>query len=243
MDSLFNRRCLEVLHASSVGDFFKHLVDFTQGLGFNTFGAMVVADHSPTMTEFRTITNAPEGHRKEFEDFDRGRIDPVNQHCKLRSSPIVWSRQTYTSAAQQELWDRQAQFGYRSGIAFAMHLGQGRHYMFGANWGHDRCESVANYKSIIEDVLIFGAHSQAAAFHLCSPTRPDPNNAWSLTKNELEALRWSMDGMTSWEIGRKMGLSDCDVTLQLRRVMKKLRCGSKYEAALKAIKLGLIEAG
>ena len=51
-----------------------------------------------------------------------------------------------------------------------------------------------------------------------------------------------MDGMSSWEIGQKMALSDWDVKLRLQRAMHKLGCGSKYEAALRGIKLGLIEA-
>jgi DNA-binding CsgD family transcriptional regulator len=242
MDTLLNRRCLEVLHADSVGGFSKLIVDFTGGLGFSTFGAMVVTDHSSTMTEFQTITNAPVGHREEFDDFEQGRNDPVNQHCKLQSSPIVWSRQTYKSSGQQALWARQAEFGYRSGVAFAMHLGHGRHYMFGANWEHDRCEAVANFRAIAEDLLVFGTYSQAAAFDLCCRSRPDPSNAYSFAKSELEALRWAMDGLTNWEIGRKMALSACDVTLRLHRVMKRLGCGSKYEAVLKGIKLGLIEA-
>ncbi len=113
--------------------------------------------------------------------------------------------------------------------------------MFGADWQHDRCESVPNYKAIFEDLLTFAAHAQAAAFELSTPTRPDPGNAWSLAKSELEALRWTMDGMTSWEIGQKMYLSDCDVRLRLQRAMRKLGCGSKYEAVLKGIKLGLLE--
>ena len=50
-----------------------------------------------------------------------------------------------------------------------------------------------------------------------------------------------MDGMSAWEIGRKMALSNYDVVLRLQRAMRKLQCGSKYEAVLKAIKLGLIE--
>jgi len=50
-----------------------------------------------------------------------------------------------------------------------------------------------------------------------------------------------MDGMTDWEIGSKLGLSERDVTLRLQRVMRKLECGTEYEAVLKAIKLRLIE--
>ena len=50
-----------------------------------------------------------------------------------------------------------------------------------------------------------------------------------------------MDGLTSWEIGKRMDLSERDVALRLQRVMRKLGCGTKYEAVLRAIKLGLIE--
>jgi DNA-binding CsgD family transcriptional regulator len=241
MNSLFNRKCLEVLHASSVKDFTKQIVEFAQGLGFNTIAAMVVIDHSPTLTEFQTVTNAPGAYLQEFENIEHIPIDPVNQHCKRLSSPIVWNRQTYTSPAEQELWERQAPFGYRSGICFAMHLGRGRHYKFGANWEHDRCESVPGYKAIFEDLLVFGAHSQAAAFELSAPTRPHPDSECHLTNGELEALRWTMDGMTKWDVGRKMDLSEYDVTLRLQRAMKKLGCSSTYEAVLRAIKLGLIE--
>lgn len=60
------------------------------------------------------------------------------------------------------------------------------------------------------------------------------------TPGELEALRWTMDGMTSWEIGRKFDLSERDVALRLERIMGKLNCGTKYEAVLKAIRLRLI---
>ena len=241
MESLFNRKCLDVLHAGSVRDLYKQIVAFAQHLGFDTVGAAVITEHSPAMFEFQTLSNVPEGYRKDFENGPAGRLDPINQHCKRSNSPIIWDRRTYTSPAQRALWERQAEFGYRSGIAFAMHPGRGRHYMFGANWDHDRCEAVDNYKSIFEDFLIFGAHSQAAAFELSTPTLPNHANEWSLSKSELEALRWTMDGMTCWEIGQKMAMTGYEVTLRLRRAMEKLDCGSKYEAVLKGIKLGLIQ--
>ena len=242
MASIFNRKCVDILHATSVKDFSRQLVNFAQNLGFDTVGVAVITEHSPTMFEFQSISNAPDGYRKAFEHGPSGRLDAVNQHCKVSNTPIVWSRQTYVSPEQQNLWEFQAEFGYRSGIACAVHLGRGRHYMFGANWNHDRSESVANYKAIFEDFLVFGAHSQAAAFELSTPTPPSRENAWRLSKSELESLRWTMDGLTDWEIGQKMALSSYDVSLLLHRAMRKLECGSKYEAVLKGIKHGLIAA-
>lgn len=241
LNSQLNQKCLEVLHASSVKDFSKQITEFIQNIGFDTVAALVVTDHSPTLTEFQSITNAPKAYRGDFDNLEEGRIDPVSQHCKRSNSPIVWDRRTYATPREQKLWERQAEFGYRSGIAFAVHPGRGRHFMFGANWGHDRCIDVANHKEIFEDLLMFASHAQAAAFDLCIPSRPDPGNSWSLARNELEALRWSMDGNTSWEVAEKMSLSERHATLLLQRAMRKLNCSSKYEAALRAIQFGLIK--
>ena len=108
MESLFNRKCLDMMHASDVRDFLKQFVDFAQDLGFDTVGGAVITEHSPSMYEFQSFSNAPEGYRREFANGPSGRVDAVNQHCKRSSTPIVWSRETYASPAQQTLWALQA---------------------------------------------------------------------------------------------------------------------------------------
>lgn len=229
------------MHAPSVRDLSKQLINFVQDRGFEHMAAMVIIDHSPTLTEFCTLTNAPAAFLRDFENLDLGQIDPVSQHCKHSGQPIVWDRKTYRTVAQQELWQRQAEFGYRSGYAFAMHFERGMHFMFGVDSDFDRCEQMTSYKSTLEEILIFGAHAQAAAFELCLPKRPEPNDGWGLTKSETEALRWTMDGKTTWEVGQSMAISEWHVSLLLERAMRKLNCSSNYQTVLRAIKLGLIE--
>jgi DNA-binding CsgD family transcriptional regulator len=241
IETRHERRCLEVLHATSVRDFTRQIVSFTQDLGFETVGAMVVTRHSPTLTEFQTVTNAPAAFLNEFHDQEHARLDPVNKHCAHFSSPIVWDRSTYASSDTERLWELQEPFGYRSGMAVAMHLRRGRHFMFGANWKRDRCGAVRNFKSIAEDLLSFAEHAQAAAFELCQPVRFDTETPFSLTARELETLRWSMDGLTSWEVADRMSISERHATLLVRLAIEKLGCSSKYEASLRAIRLGLIE--
>jgi DNA-binding CsgD family transcriptional regulator len=239
-DSLFNRKCLDVLHASSVKDYGRQIVTFAHDLGFDIVAAMVVTDHSPTLSEFQTVSNTPEGFAEEFANQDTSRIDPVCQHCKKSSAPLVWDRRTYASARERALWEHQAEFGYRSGVAVALHPGRNRHFVFGANWHHDRPDRVPHFKRIFDDLLEFTWHAQAAAFELSLPTLPGPGSAL-LARSELEALRWTMDGKTSWEVGMTMSLSEHHAKLLLRRAMQKLGCSTKYEAILRAIKLGLIQ--
>lgn len=241
MYSRLNTRCLDVLHASNIGEFKSNITRFVQDLGFGTVAATVITDHSPTLTEFQMVTNAPDAFLSEFEDLEMGRIDPISQHCKRSRTPIVWDRTTYVAQQVPELWERQAQFGLRSGLAVAMHLGRGRHFMFGAEWNYERCDQVKHYKDIFEDLLTFAAHAQAAAFELSLSGNLSSKNSSLLTRHELETLRRTMDGWTSWEVGDAMCISERHATLLMRRAMKKLDCGTKYEAVLRAIKLGLIE--
>jgi DNA-binding CsgD family transcriptional regulator len=240
--SSFNQQCLEMLHSQSVKEFSKQLFAFAESLGFGTVAAMVITDHSPSLTEFQTVTNAPAAYLGEFENLELGRIDPVSQHCKTSNAPIVWDRRTYVSPREQELWQRQAEFGLRSGIAVAMHPGRSRHFMLGADWSHDRCANVPHFKRIGEDLLEFAAHAQAAAFELGQPAPARSESNALLERSELEALGWSMDGKTSWEIGAIMSISERHATLMLRKAMRKLGCSTKYEAVLRAIRLGLLNA-
>jgi DNA-binding CsgD family transcriptional regulator len=103
------------------------------------------------------------------------------------------------------------------------------------------CGTPAQVKCLVEEFQLFAAHVQVAACELCFHLDPLKHEQPSPTAGELEALRWAMDGMTRWEIGRKRGLSERDVALRFERVVRKLGCSSTYEAVLGAIRAGLIE--
>ena len=80
--------------------------------------------------------------------------------------------------------------------------------------------------------------SQAASLQIATSA---PTDSPTPTPAELEALRWTMDGMTDTEIATKLGLPEHEIASRLRSAMGKLGCKTKYEAVLKAIKLRLIE--
>ncbi|MDC0349270.1 LuxR C-terminal-related transcriptional regulator [Alphaproteobacteria bacterium] len=62
----------------------------------------------------------------------------------------------------------------------------------------------------------------------------------SLTKRELECLRWASEGKTSEETALILSLSHWTVSFHLKNAYKKLGVYSKSAAVLKAIKLGLL---
>ncbi len=241
MDTQLDRHCIEALHAKSVKDLLRKMVAFSEDRGFWSVSATVITDHSPTLREHRYITNAPADYLPEFENMEAAQVDPVSQHAAVSSTPLVWDQSTYVDGGQASLWERQAPHGYRSGIVVSIHLPRGRHFLFGPDNDRPVCGTPAQVKRLVEDVQLFASHAQAAACELCLHIDPPEHDQPNPTPGELEALRWSMDGMTRWDVGRKMGLSERDVALRLQRVMRKLGCSSTYEAVLRAIKLRLIE--
>ena len=67
------------------------------------------------------------------------------------------------------------------------------------------------------------------------PERP------ALTPRELEALRWTVEGKTAWEVGSVLGISERTAVWHVNNAMHKLGCATKHQAALKALRLGLID--
>jgi len=230
---------LSVLESRSRDEFLGQIVRFARQLGFQTVSATTVIDHLLGEPEFITVDNTPSNYLEVFEDTGRARRDPVMQHCKRQSVPIIWNQSTYVGAGLADQWDVQARFGYRTGIAMALHLPEGRHFFMGV----DRDQALPSDRSevtrMVADLQLFAVHAQEAAARIMMPAVQDPDLP-TLTPREIESLRWTMDGKTAWEVGNILGISERTAVLHVNNAMHKLNCVNKHQAVLKALRLGLI---
>jgi DNA-binding CsgD family transcriptional regulator len=227
-----------VLGAQSRLDFEREVIRFSQSLGFNTVAAVSVIDYAVGRSDFVSVNNAPAGYAEAINDLSAGPRDPVMQHCRYQAVPIVWDQHTYTSQGQGPLWEEQARFGYCTGIAMALHMPEGRHFVIGVERDQPLPSDSGELTRIVADLQLFAVYAQEAAGRVLSPTvaagRP------KLTPRELEALRWTMEGKTAWEVGAILGISERTAVLHVNNAMHKLGCASKHQAVLKALRLGLI---
>lgn len=228
-----------ILEAGSRDDFRSEVVRFSRSLGFNTVSAMAVVDLAMGRSEFVSIDNAPDGYAAAMHDVPSMRRDPVMQHCRHQSVPIIWDQDTYTRRGLGELWEEQARFGYHTGIAMALHLPEGRHFAFGVERDQPLPSDGGELQRLVADLQLFAVHAQDAAMRLLSPLLPQVDVP-ALTPRELEALRWTMEGKTAWEVGAILGISERTAVLHVNNAMHKLGCTSKHQAVLRALRLGLI---
>jgi DNA-binding CsgD family transcriptional regulator len=217
----------------------EEVVGFTRRLGFETVSATVVIDHLLGEAEFITVDNTPRAYREMFQNRENWRRDPVMQHCKRHSMPIIWDQQTYAAQGLGDKWEEQARFGYRHGIAMALHMPEGRHFFLGVDRDQPVPPDAAEITRLVADLQLFAVHAQDAALRILTPPLSAPG-APSLTPRELETLRWTMEGKTAWEVGSLLGISERTAALHVNNATHKLGCVNKHQAVLKALRLGLI---
>ena len=228
-----------VLRTRNRDELRNEVVGFTKRLGFETVSATVVIDHLLGEAEFITVDNTPRAYKESFLNRDNWRRDPVMQHCKRYSMPIIWDQSTYAEQGLGEKWEEQARFGYRHGIAMALHLPEGRHFFLGVDRDQPVPPDAAEVTRIVADLQLFAVHAQDAALRILTPA-PSAPGAPSLTPRELETLRWTMEGKTAWEVGNLLGVSERTAALHVNNATHKLGCVNKHQAVLKALRLGLI---
>lgn len=231
---------LSVLEARTEDEFRSTVIRFAHRLGFDTACAMVAVDRPSDKPEFLAVHNTPVAYLQTFDDLEFARGDPVAQHCRRSGVPIIWSQKTYLDRGAIERWEHQAHFGYRSGIAMALHMPEGRHFMIGVDRDQDLPSDTAELTRLVADLQLFAVHAQDTALRVLvsDVNRPELPG---LTPREVEVLRWTMEGKTTRELSAILAIGERTAVFHLQNAMHKLGCNSKHAAVLKALRLGLIQ--
>jgi DNA-binding CsgD family transcriptional regulator len=228
-----------LLQSRTREEFRQEVVRTAQRLGFDTVAAVTVVDHEAGHSEFIGIDNTPEAYKKTFNSANAQRRDPVMRHCKEASSPIVWTQDTYCSNDAGDLWEEQQVFGYRNGIALALHLPDRHHFMLGVDRHSALPDDPREVQRLVSDIQLFTVYALDAAMRVLVPRPLQPDRP-GLTPREVEVLRWTMEGKTAWEVGKILSITERTAVLHIGNAMRKLDCANKHLAVLKALRLGLI---
>jgi DNA-binding CsgD family transcriptional regulator len=229
----------EVLKSRSRDEFEGELVAFTKRLGFETVAATLVLDHTLGEAEFITVDNTPNAYKLAFDNPQNGRQDPVMQHCKRQSVPIIWDQSTYVKSGLGHKWEEQARFGMSNGVCLALHMPEGRHFVLGVERDRPVPDDATELTRIVADLQLFAVYAQDAAVRILVPAPADPALP-VLTPRELEALRWTMEGKTAWEVGHVLGITERTAALHVNNATHKLGCVNKHQAVLKALRIGIL---
>lgn len=219
----------------------RRLVGFAERLGFGLITAAVVVEAAEAARPpaFHVISNMPDGFKETSADPQLSVRDPVNRRLKKLSVPFSYDQALYVAEGAADLWDRQALFGYRTGVAVGLHLPGRKHFLLGIDRDEALPKADSKIVRLFADVQLLAVHAQSAAMRLLTPSAEAEPLA-RLTPRELEVLCWTREGKSAWEVGRIVGISEATVNFHLRNLCAKLGVASKHQAVLRALRLGLM---
>jgi len=235
-------RYLEVSQAPDVETLRSRLVAWTHDMDFAFFAAAVVHEDpgGADRPQFVSIANTPAAYEPSALTLEDSLRDPVLRRLKQLSVPLVYDQQTYVCEGVGDLWETQAQFGLKTGIAVALHLPGNRHFLLGVDRERPLPEDQAQLMRLMADLQFLAVHAQSAAVRFLTPAAAN-TEVPKLGKRELEILRWTMAGKSAWAVGQLLSISENTVNFHFRNIFRKLGTASKHQSVLRALQLGLLQ--
>jgi len=227
--------------ATDLKTFEAHLLRFAHSLGFGIISGTLITEAVDSPLVSLPFGNIPEAFRCVWESDERGRRDPVMHRLKRLRTPFVYDQTMYVDAGSADIWEAQAQYGFKTGIALRLDAGPGTHFLIGVDRDGPIREDGSELTRMTADLHLFAAYAQVAALRLLSPpSHGSFHELPSLTARQHEILKWTSDGKSAWAVAQIINTSEHNVNYHLRSIMKKFGAASKHQAAAKARALGLL---
>lgn len=189
----------------------------------------------------RIITTFPNAWIDRYKSHHLLKIDPIVKHCRESFAPLFWDaerRQAHGSSA--EFWAEREHFGLRGGVSIPLR--------------HSAIVGSLNVAYMADNQATLGGQWVDALGYLfmlvpflmegikCTQTAEsaEQNESMALTEREIECLRWSGIGKSSWEIGVILGCTERTVNFHIGNATKKLGAYNRRQAVGVAIAQGVI---
>lgn len=207
-------------------------------IGFDFF-LIGIEDFTVTGTSKHSIeTNYPSTCVEQYSRRQWLGRDPVVQHCRQSSLPLIWHREHFLGDACQ-LYEESAAHGIATGVATALRGARSSRAMMisVANGACFNAKTQAWLTEAMPTIHLLASYAYEAISRI---EEVSASADIGLTRREDECLHWAAAGKTSWEISRILGCSEATVNFHFRNIIHKLGASNRRQAVVRALSLGLI---
>ncbi len=221
------------------------MVSIIRGFGFESFMYAMTTDPRPHHDSRSYVwTTLP---KEWIEEYDRNayvEIDPRITLTWNRTTPLIWDAATIGGDAKvRDFLDHASRYGIRSGVAVA--FSDPTHARFGVAYNSPISPvDQARLRAITESlgslmVLTAGFHDLFMARFVRRGIAP-AQQGQPLSPRERQCLQMAAHGMTSADIGLKLGIAERTANFHFSNLISKLGVLNRHEAIAKALTNGLI---
>lgn len=234
------QQLIDVGLSEDLPSFERRLVATADAMGFPIISGVLMRGllQDPDV-QITSLGNTPEAYVAAAKDLGDTRRDPVMARLMHQSVPVVYDRSTYVSSGVGDLWEMQAPYGFKTGIAVKLHLPGNKLFLLGIDREEALPSAGGELMHLVAGLQLLAAHALTAADRLLSPNI-EKSDLPRLTRRELDVLSWTSQGKTAWEVSVILGMSEKTVNFHLGNAMRKLGVSSKHQAVLKCVAAGVI---
>ncbi len=233
------QQLIDVGMSEDFESFERRLVSTADAMGFPIIsGSLMRGVLKDPERQITVYGNIPQAYLEATHDREAALRDPVTEHLMNQTVPIIYSQATYVNAGVGELWEMQAPYGYKTGIAVKLHLPGDKHFLLGVDREEPLPSSGPALMQLVAGLQLLAAHALTAADRLLSPKLAV--ELPKLTKREMDVLSWTAQGKTAWEVSVILAMSEKTVNFHLANVMRKLQVNSKHQAVLRCVAAGVL---
>ncbi|TDY20847.1 LuxR family transcriptional regulator [Paraburkholderia sp. BL6665CI2N2] len=231
-----------LLNAADETEWFGAIAGLAETWGFDRL--LIAMLPRPTIRledAYVRSTYAP-AWRRTYDEQGLVHIDPTVAHCATRATPLIWSPDIFTTAAQLSMYEEARSHGLRSGVTLPIHgPNQEAGMMCFVNDNNPNDEFWRHINVALPNlVLLRDLVIDTSQRHLNTHAQ---SLMPKLTPRERECLKWTARGKSTWGISHILNCSEAVVNFHMKNIRTKFGVNSRRAAAVIAAQLGLIDPG
>lgn len=206
-----------------------------ESFGFTSFVfGMTTAQRPDKDSQFYFCTSAPMQWAAEYDSRSYIEIDPRIAHCWVSLVPLIWDAKIANGNAKvKHFLDRAAQYGIGSGACVTLRDDSHAKVMFSLNTPSRYISppTRAAWTARLGDLMLLAVHVHAifATSVIASGVPPCQRGA-ALSQREIQCLNMAAHGLTSADIGLKLGVAERTVNFHFSNIISKLAVANRGEA-------------
>ena len=235
-----------LLAAAAAGEPLEPIMEaIVRGFGFESFMYAMTTEPRPHHDSRSYVwTTLPREWIAEYDKNAYVEVDPRITLTWGRTTPLVWDAATIGGDAKvRHFLNHAARYGIRSGVAVA--FSDPTHARFGVAYNSPISPVDPSRRQAINDclgrlmVLTAGFHDLLMA-RVVGRGLPPSHQGAPLSPRERQCLQMAAHGLTSADIGIKLGIAERTANFHFSNLISKLGVLNRHEAIAKALTSGLI---
>lgn len=191
---------------------------------------------SPMAESCTSTGNYPTEWVEHYISMGYQHVDPTAYCCEVLKEPFAWSqceRIAPNSQLVEQFWQEAKTFGLEKGVGIPNQSRDGSLCGWGFSFPHTEDEQC--WLKRFGKPLAVLANAHHARFEQLIHQRSFVKERYSLTKRELEAIKWLCEGKTYWEIGFILSVSERTARAHINSARTKLGVATNAQLIVQAI--------